>query len=121
MTAAKCTMARGATSLTSLVTASGCVRSDHRTSTASPSAAAALRLAATSRSVATTRWPAPVSCFTTSLPTSPNAPVTSTRLGGGTPVLLTCAADQELIGCMYDISVCVTVDTTVYHEVNPTE
>src|SRR3984885_12837631 len=70
-------MADGDTSRCSSATASGSVRSAHRTSV-DGIRSAALRLAGTSRSVATTCLPSTISCRTVSEPTRPNAPVTST-------------------------------------------
>src|ERR1700733_7818506 len=67
----------GDTSRSSAATASALVRSAHRTSVEGIRSAA-LRLAGTSRSVATTCRPSTISCRTVSEPTSPNAPVTST-------------------------------------------
>ena len=68
----------GATELIRVPTAFGSVRSVHRTVTPRGNAAAALRLAGVSRSVATTWRPAAARCLTVALPTNPNAPVTST-------------------------------------------
>src|ERR1700678_690152 len=67
----------GDTSRSSLATASGSVRSAHRTSV-DGIRSAALRLAGTSRSVTTTCLPSTISSRTVSEPTRPNAPVTST-------------------------------------------
>src|ERR1700679_2960247 len=67
----------GDTSRSSAATASALVRSAHRTSVEGIRSAA-LRLAGTSRSVATTCRPSTISCRTVSEPTRPNAPVTST-------------------------------------------
>src|ERR1700744_4166629 len=67
----------GDTSRSNSATASALVRSTHRTSV-DGIRSADLRLAGTSRSVATTCLPSTISCRTVSEPTRPNAPVIST-------------------------------------------
>src|ERR1700687_571323 len=90
MIAARCTIAAGDTSGTSASTAARSVRSAHRTSTPS-SLDAALRLAGTSRSVATTWRPSASSRRTVAEPTRPNAPVTSTAPDMSLPGTRTCS------------------------------